>query len=321
MKKTFYLSLILIAMFLSRGGYAQIVTPFLDPGLASESPSAVSWRFGSTSGLETAFGNQRDQGKKSYTIGKYKNTGVGVVVALQPSHVTGELSYRENEVRYDPIYFIDGEGKTDFSLEKVKLSSGRFHLAIRGENQFSVGIGVSRLTEDRGGEDTNKSSYTGSFGLRFLDGWFLSGGLEQGQTAVDGFDNLKWQIFFGGFALQLGNPMGTMMRLEGGVRSSSEESTENSLQEIYYHPKFMESLGSFEVLAEGYLLSVTYSKRDTQSVDSTLGDTSRQKTRYGLGFRNIGLSLMLYGSRTIEKCDGAKNESDEIRLTLSYSYI
>ena len=289
--------------------------------MASESPSAVSWRFGSTVGVETAFGDQKDEDTETRKLGEYKNSGYGGVIAIQPSHVTGELSYKADEISYEPEYSIDSDGETTFILQKVNSSYGRFQLAIRGENKYSVGVGIYRLTEEKEGQTVDKSSYTGSFGLRFLDGLFVSAGMEQGRTEAKDFDDLKWQIFFYGAAIQLGDPTDFMMRLEGSLKTSSEESTENSDDQTYYHEKFQEYMGSFEVLLDGFLFSAMYQKRDTESVENTLEDSSREKTRYGFGYRTIGLSFMLYGSRIVDRCDDAKNETDEIQLTFSYSYI
>lgn len=321
MKQYLYLSIFFFMMLLPASGYGQIVTPSLDPGLVSESPSAVSWRFGSTFGMETAFGNQKDEETKTRKIGSYPNSGYGGVIAIQPSHVTGELSYKADEIRYDPVYSIDSNGETSFVLQKVNASYGRFQLAIRGENKYSVGVGLYRLTEEIGDQTVDKSSYTGSFGFRFLDNLFMSAGLEQGQTDAEGFDRLKWQIFFSGVAVQMGDPTSNMMRLEGSIKTSPKESTENSDKQTYNHKRFQEYQGSFELLWSEFLFSAMYKKKDTESAQDEIKDSSHEKTRFGLGYRTIGVSIMLYGSRSIDRCDETENETDEIQLTFSYSYI
>jgi len=308
------------------GVSAQVVTPSLDPTNPVEIAAAASWRFGSTIGGGGKWGTQKSDGDQldsstQSDLSDMAFVNSSYIFAYQPTTVTFEISGVVNETDYQ----WDGSDSTSDSLTEYEKNETNLKLAIRGNNQVSVGIEFQSENYKDASTDSKLTAYGGSFGMRFLDSIFISGGLNRKTLKANEFESdLKWQEVIGGVAFQFGSPDQNMFKIEGAIKIEDKAKVNLSNSALYYYrPKITTTQGSIETILGGYLLSYRYRKILFEAIDDIALDRDREETRnrIGLGYRPTVLTMVLYGETRIEMEDSNKYETQYLGFNVSFSFM
>ena len=308
--------------------FAQVVTPSLDPTNPVEIAAAASWRFGSSVGGGGKWGTQKsdDEQVDSNTLSNLSDIASvhsSYLFAYQPTSVTFEVSGIVNESEYQ----WDGSDSTTDHLTEYENSEVHVKIAIRGNNRVSVGIEYQSVSTKDTSSDTDAqlTAYGGSFGMRFFDNIFISGGLNRKTLASDEFESdLKWQETIAGLAFQFGSPDQVMFKLEGALKLEDEAEAElKDSSGSYYRSKKTTTQGNIETILGGFLLSYQYKKILHEAIDDIPLDEDREeiRTRIGLGYRSTLLTLVLYGENRVEKEDINKYKTQYVGFNLSLSFM
>ncbi|MCP4298288.1 MAG: hypothetical protein GY786_22100 [Proteobacteria bacterium] len=281
----------------------QIVTSSIDPGLPSETPSAISWRFGSAVAIESTYG-ERYYVYDAVGTHNIHNSGL---FTWQPSQVSIELYSRVNEI----IDSVDSSTDTFF---ETRGSQSYFSIAVRGENRVSVGI-IARQNEQTSPLTFSESSFGGSFSARVFDGLFMAVGLERVSSSGTGFETVRWEETKSGIAYLVGDPFSTMLRIELGVSSSPE--VKDDVLKIRNQTK-MVSKGEIELLLANYLFSFRGKIKDLGS--GTNAETTRS-ARFGIGYRGTSFSLVYYFDYGEEEINSKIFSESKYLFNISYSFM
>lgn len=323
-KLLFILTLYIFSNFYTL--YAQVVLPSLDPTNPVELAAAASWRFGSTVGGGGKWGTQKpdDEQVDINTLSNYGSVEPvhsEYIFAYQPSEVIFEISGITNEKEYT----WDGSDNTTDHLTQYEASSTHLKVAIRGNNQVSVGIEYQVFNYKDASADAKTTVFGGSFGMRFLDNIFISGGLNRKTLKADELESdMKWQELISGIAFQFGSPDQNMFKAEGAIKI--EDATEAKIKDSalsLYRRKTTTVQGNVEVLLSGLLLSYNYKNITYEKIDDLplVKERTETRNRVGLGYRSPVIALVLYGETRIEKEDTNKYDTKYIGLNFSISFM
>jgi len=309
---------------------AQVATPSLDPTNPVEIAAAASWRFGSTVGGGGKFGTQKSDSEQLDSNTLSNLSGVAFVnssyiFAYQPTSVTFEISGIVNETDYQWDGSDSSSDTTSDNLSEYESNEIHVKIAIRGNNQVSVGIEYQSENYKDASSDTKLTAYGGSFGMRFLDNIFIAGGLNKKTLKADEFESdMKWQELIAGIAFQFGSPDQKMFKVEGAIKIEDEANVNLSNSTLsFYRPKTVTTQGSIETILGGYLLSYRYRRILYEAIDDIVLDKEREVTRnrIGLGYRSTVLTAVLYGETRIEKEDSNKYETQYLGFNVSFSFM
>ena len=305
---------------------AQVATPSLDPTNPVEIAAAASWRFGSTVGGGGKWGTQKSESEQldSNTLSNLSDVAFvngSYIFAYQPTTVTFEISGNVNETDYQ----WDGSDSTSDNLTEYEKNETHVKIAIRGNNQVSVGIEYQAESYKDASRDSKFTAYGGSFGMRFLDNIFVSGGLNKKTLKADEFESdMKWQELIGGVAFQFGSPDQKMFKVEGAIKLEDEAEVNLSNSTLsYYRPKTTTTQVSIETILGGYLLSYRYRRLLYEAIDDIVLDKEREETRnrIGLGYRSTVLTMVLYGETRMEMEGSNKYETQYLGFNVSFSFM
>lgn len=308
MKKVF-LFLLLIIPFLAGSLSAQIVTPQLDSAFPVEMASAAGWRFGSAIGVQTSFAKVDGETEEV----DYHNHDTSVLLFYQPSNIITEIYWASPGTRHEWDHQTDTFNETDNADTRISL-------ALRGDGNVTIGIGY-RLADrkDASSDTTNVSLYEGSFSLRMLDNVYLAAGMQRVTEKFSGGESRKWNKILSGVALQFGDPLKRLIRLEASYQSSPESTVDDSA--VAPHRKTNEIQAVAEVLFDSFLFSYRY----LNTIEGAVGDESEDLTdtrhRYGFGFKMGSVTLGVYAGQGT-RSDGDKEvKTSYYQGTLSFGFI
>ncbi len=236
-------------------GFAQVVTPSMDPTQSILMPSAAGWRE-----------------KPAIGIGYHEGSGTRdlqdeQIYQFDDSGMDGNLSFKAGNVF---VEMYASQKKTDVKREQyydgrinLQTNDGRLNIALAGNDFVTIGLGV-RATESIDqisavfeNETTNALRTIGSISVKTLDMFFLGLGFERVKEESSYAVDLTWNNLIGGLGLQLGQPGGTRFRVEYSLANS--ESEENGLegdQEVNRHPATSITRASVELMFSGLLFSL-----------------------------------------------------------------
>lgn len=288
---------------------AQIVTPQLDPAFPVEMASAAGWRFGSAIGVQTSFA--KIQGETEEV--DYHNIDSSFLLAYQPSNIITEIYWASPGKRYLWDHTADTLGET-------KNADGRFSIALRGEKNVTIGIGYRiQDQEDASSDTTNISLYEGSFSVRMLDNIYLAAGMQRVTEKFSSGDSRKWNRILGGIALQFGDPLKRMLRLEGSYQASPESSVDDPA--ILPHRKTGQVQGVAELLFDSFLFSYRYQNITRGAVNTETEDQTDIRHRYGFGFKFGSAILGFYAGQGTQTAEDKEVKTDFYQGTLSFGFI
>ncbi len=281
----------------------QIVTSSIDPGQPSETPSAISWRFGSAIAVESTYG-QRQYTSDKVATHNIHNSGL---FAWQPSQVSIELYSRANEI-------IDTVDSSTDKFFETKGSQSYLSIAVRGEGRVSVGI-IARQNEQTSPLKFSESSFGGSFSYRAFGGFFMAAGLERVSSSGTGFETVRWQETKGGIAYLAGDPFSSMLRIELGIVSSPEAKDDAS---NIRNQTTLISKGEFELLFMNGILSF---RGENKVLGSGTSAETTKTARFGIGYRGTSFSLVYYYDYGEEEINSKIFSERKYQLNLSYNFI
>lgn len=310
MKKIVFVVLFTLSLFIQTG-YAQVVTPSLDSAKPTEMAAANAWRFGSTVATDAYFDYVEADETNDAEIETEKYSAL---FAYQPGNFVSELYYspyiRASE--YDPSTdsYVDREG-SEYALR----------LAIRGNRQVSVGLGYYGGEVEYSDGKNKTSFYEGSFSMRLFDGLlYAAAGMQRVTLLTASGTELKYNSTLGGAAMQIGDPAGTMFRLEGAVSFSPETRSEEGDTEVAVYKTSETSLAA-ELLTERFLISYRYRQNKQENYSTYEADFLTTENHYGVGFRFGSLRLSFYRQAFVYELDELRDENDLYRVTLGFNFI
>ena len=306
--KSLLLSFVFVA-FASSASLGQVVTPSLDPAIPAELSSAVAWRFGSAFGAKGVYKKEKSETAEN----EYYYNRAGVLFAYQPGYVIGEV-YAESTARQ-----AHWDSSTDTFTDSTG-SSGKLSLAIRGENRVSVGIGYGSSDQETDTEILSSLFYEGSFSLRLLGGFYLAGGIQRVTERLSSGDSRKWNNILAGAALQFGDPLSNMLRLEGSFNTSPKVEFNDQPNYPAHRETIVLSAG-VEAVYSGFLLSYRYKSTTKNAPTGDDDDQAIAEHRLGVGFKMEGLTFGLYRDAGLETVGDKELNTEEITVTVSYNFI
>jgi|GEM_PF-1764754 len=311
--KIILLGIVILGLF-SAKLYAQIVTPSLDPAVATELSAAISWRFGSTIGVETTQFQKTDAvlRKTDGKTVKTEDNRSSALVAYQPTHTTIQLFMVPAEKDYD------WDPSTD-TYQSFQRAYNKASLTVRGKNIFSIGVGANNFTITKNSIINQVKSYGGSFSVRVFKGIFMGAGLEKVTETPGQLDPRKWDKQYSGIAFMYGDPLSYMFRTELSASSSKEVKTGPTEDEI--HPKTSYTNIAAEALLKGYLLTYQKTLESVFAYNEQGDDKKRDMTRYGIGMRGSNLSYGFYFSEGEESINTMSRPIQKYQLTFGFSFI
>lgn len=305
MKKIFLLIVLVLGWY---SGFSQVVTPRLDSGFPVELSSAAGWRIGSGIGGNTAVGKEESSAEDL----DYHYIDSSVIFFYQPSHVVTEIYWKPAGTQYE------WDTSTD-ALVETSTSDARFTLTIRGENRFSVGIGYRSQEKDYLSFNSTTTSYEGSFSIRVFEGLYMAGGFQRFSEKMSIGDARKWNKILGGVALQIGDPLGSMFRLEGSYGTSPETESDNQIAST--KPQEDEIRASVEFLFDPFLISYSYQNFNYSALNGASDKKSTVNHGYGLGMKFGSFTLGLYLYLGTETFGDAEMKTTKVQSTFSYNFI
>ena len=312
MKKRFKFLIfaLLFGLLTATNSSGQIVTPSLDPGLPAELSSAVAWRFGSAFGVNSVYNKE----KSETTENDYYYNRTGVLFAYQPGTVIGEI-YGESVTRQSLW-----DSSTDTFVDSTG-TRGKLSLAIRGENRVSVGIGYNSSDQTVTGSEPLRTTYfEGSFSMRLFGGFYLAGGLQRVTEKIGSGESRKWNKILAGAALQVGDPLDNMFKLEGSISASPE--SEFNDQSIYpAHRQTTTLSASAEAVFSSFLLAYRYQNTTKKAPTSNDDEQAISAHRFGAGLKLGGFTFGIYRNATLETVGEKDLNSEEVTATISYNFI
>lgn len=301
----------IIFSLLIQTGYAQVVTPSLDAAKPTEMAAANAWRFGSTVGTDAYFSYvEADEANDA----EIKTEKYSALFAYQPGNFVSELYYspylRASE--YDPSTdsIVDREG-----------SELTLRLAIRGNRQVSVGLGYYGGEVEYSDGKYKTSFYEGSFSMRLFEGLlYAAAGMQRVTLLTASGGELKFNSTLGGVAMQIGDPAGTMFRLEGVVSFYPETKSDENGTEVAVYKTSETSLAA-ELLTERFLFSYRYKQKKEENDSVSETDFLTTENHYGLGFRFGSVRLSFYRQAFVYEVDEWRDENDLYRITFGFNFI
>ena len=276
--------------------FAQIATPSIDPASPALLASAASWRFGTSVAVGSEYGFQETDLQKSASRG-LGSTGL---IAFQPTHVTTE------------IYALSGDQRSVWDASSDQLyprsrKQTQVNLSVRGEGRVSVGLTGFNQEIDSRGVVRSQKGFGGSFGFRLGDGVFFGVGMNRHSETVLNSSDKQWNDYLAAVALAYGDPDSSMFRVEVGGQTSPLVLKGTGYEDVHY--KTQKQFGDLEILWSRWFLSARSSsvKRFAALVGET--DQTVQRIRYGLGYRSLSYSFIMY--RTLADTKVATKEYRE----------
>lgn len=301
--------IVLICFLWSTAGFAQVVTPSIDPALPSELSSAVAWRFGSAFGIKTVSGKEITA---TDNTGYYSNNSAALF-AYQPGNIVMEIygaSVTEQH-NWDP--------STDI-LAKTLGSHGRLNLSIRGEKRVSVGIAFETGLNKNTANSMNTTAYEGSFSLRFMENFYLAAGLQRMTENHSAAGIRKWNRILSGIAFQAGDPFSSMFRVEVSYKTSPELEFQDQ-PTVEYRPAMADSKVVAELLFRGFLFSYRFQKVILSAGDESSQERNIDTSRYGVGYKFGSFLLGWYRFAGVDKMGKKRMETEKYQATISFGFI
>lgn len=297
--------------------FGQTVTPSLDPAVPTDLAAANAWRIGSTIAADSHFYYQKQDSSNDRKLTTSQFSGL---FAYQPGNVVAELYYSSFLQTPTPEFQGDEIGT---KLESKNNSALSLKLAIRGNRQVSVGVGytadeIDYMTDSR----KKETSFGGSFSGRLFDGlMFVGAGMQRVTISTDlSSDSMKFNKIIGGTSFHLGDPTGTMFRLEGAIELVPEAVPENGALSI--QPKTTTTTAVVEMQISNWIAMYKNSMMSFEATD-TNNKGSVGFNQYGIGYKMGSATFGLYTSTTSYK-DSSTSSVWEYRLyqlTASYNFI
>lgn len=315
MKKTF--SFLMPILLLPLLVFGQTVTPSLDPAVPTELAAANAWRIGSTIGGDSHFYYQKQDSSNDR---KLTTTQFSGLFAYQPGNFVAELYY--SSFLQTPT--IESQGSdVGTALESKNRSALSLKVAIRGNRQVSVGVGYTADETDYATSSRKKeTSFEGSFSGRLFDGlMFVGAGMQRVTVSTDlSSDSMKYNKIIGGTSFHLGNPTGTMFRLEGAIELVPETTPESGALTI--QPKTTTTSVAAE-LQFGNWLAMYQSSQVAYEATQDNNKGTITGSRYGVGYKFGSMTFGLYTSTSSVNDPGLPSTWDYrlYQLTASYNFI
>ena len=200
----------------------------------------------------------------------------------------------------------------------IRVHSG---LPFEVKGSFRLGIGLDFSQSDYTAGTYHLNSYEGSFSVRLFDGLFYIGaGLRRlSETHPSGAER-KWNDVLGGVAIQSGEPIGTMFKLEASIEKSPQVEFDDSSLDA--RPETDKVQLNAELLFEGFLFSYQYGQTTYKAVNSGGEDMRKLENRYGVGMKSDNFSIGFYryaGENQIE--ESTETLYEVYRCTIGYNFM
>ena len=303
-----FLTLLLLPLLWFSPVWAQVAVPSIDPAEPVLVPAASSWRMGTSVGGGSHYGSQKTTQEKvaNHEFGSY-----GLIV-FQPTHVTTEIyaTENDNQAQWD---------STSDILYEYQHKEQRVNLAVRGEGRVSVGLGVLSRTWDSRGIERNHRGFGGSFGVRIGDGMYLAAGMNRVTEKIDSYEDKQWNETLGGLGFAYGDPDSSMFRLEGSMFTRPEVNKGETRADI--NPKQVQQIGDLEILLSRYLFSAKSTVTKTSAGVSGEADQELRQMRYGIGYRRLNFSWVLYRIQGTEAQGDKKHEQSYYKMTMGVGFL
>ncbi|MDT8446143.1 MAG: hypothetical protein RRB13_04530 [bacterium] len=290
----------LLALFWTGAAPAQVITPSLDPSVASMGPAATGWK---TEDVVALAYTDRTGKREQSGVQQYEFTGSqsDVMLALTMEGAAFELASSNQSTGTKP------EGVYDQPVP-ISNKTAQANLAIQGNDFFSMGLGYRTEEKERWlsqsyPHDRTKLTYAGgALSVRLGESFYVGGGASRVREASDLYVDNNWVESQIGLAMLFGQPGDTRFRFEASL-TQTPKALQNAAADRApaAHPGSDLQRGALELEFSGLLFSFQGDQliERVVTVDAATGQTSSQtesvSSRAGvLWVPEMGMSLGFY---------------------------
>ncbi|PCI27163.1 MAG: hypothetical protein COB67_09180 [SAR324 cluster bacterium] len=257
-------------------GYAQVVTPSLDPTAPIVLPAAAGWKQMSTIGV-SSFERTGSRDFNGSSVYEFQGTGY-----------SGHFNFMMGEkLAVDAYAYGDSMtiSKDTYLNGRVNLETNEARLSLTlSHEEFTIfGLGVQTITtKDHilelgldSDETTTLNKTIPSLSLKIGDYFYLGGGMERIKESSSFMVGNSWANLVAGVALQMGSPESSMFRFEYSQSNSpkSVSSAKGGKKESVHLAETISRINA-ELKVKGLVLSISIKdrKRKVNLIHPVTGD-------------------------------------------------
>lgn len=318
--------ILMLLLVLPSMGFAQVVTPSLDPTEPVEMPAAAGWKTGTSFGFsyQESTGNRSTDGKETV---KFETDGMSGTAHFSLGNISVDGSSESSKTSAT----IQEQNPGRILLDKRRSKA---NVALLGNEFVSIGLGMrwQQTTEYEDATDDsveiNESSIIGSISVKPFENLYLGGGFERVTEKSQGKVDNVWNTLQVGLAIELGEKESTLFRVElAYISSPREEANASGELKSATHEGEEGTFAAAELMMNGLLFTASATNKridlgETIKInDKEYEEVTYNETEFGvLWVPQDGVLLGFYFATNRTEFS-FEDENSQFRINLGYIFM